>query len=95
MTATVLNTKVIEVENNIPDTSSLVTTTVPIRKITGVENKMPYANGLVKKTDSNPKISDIEKNFFITSDYDKFMSKTLDAKIRYSISLIFLISQKS
>ena len=59
MTATVLNTKVIEVENNIPD-----------------------ANGLVKKTDSNPKISDIEKNFFITSDYDKFMSKTLDAKIR-------------
>ena len=82
MTATVLNTKIIEVENNIQDTSSLVTTTVPNRKIAGVENKIPYANGLVKKTDSNSKISDIEKKFFITSDYDKFMSKTLDAKIR-------------
>ena len=60
----------------------VVTTTVLDIKIAGVDNKFPYVNGLVKKTDSNPKMSEIEKKCFTTSDYDKFMSKTLDAKIR-------------
>ena len=41
MTATVLNTKIIEVENKIPDTSSLVTTTVVNTKIDEDENKIP------------------------------------------------------
>ena len=41
VTATVLNTKIIEVENKIPDTSSLVTTTVVNTKINEDENKIP------------------------------------------------------
>ena len=41
MTATVLNTKISEVENKIPDTSSLVTTVVLNTKISEVENKIP------------------------------------------------------
>ena len=60
----------------------VVTTTVLDIKIAGVDNKFPYVNRLVKKTDSNRKMSEIEKKCFTTSDYDKFMSKTLDAKIR-------------
>ena len=39
MTATVLNTKIREVENKIPNISSLVTKTVANTKISGVENK--------------------------------------------------------
>ena len=41
MTTTVLNTKIIEVENNIPNTSSLVTTNVLNRGISEVQNKIP------------------------------------------------------
>ena len=41
MTATVSNTKISEVENKIPDTSSLVTPTVFNTKIREVENKLP------------------------------------------------------
>ena len=41
MTTTVLNTKISEAENNITDTSSLVTTTVLNTKISEVENKTP------------------------------------------------------
>ena len=40
MTTTVLNKKVNEVENKIPDTSSLVTTNVLNKKINEVENKI-------------------------------------------------------
>ena len=41
MTATVLNTKISEVENKILNTSSLVTTTVVNTKISEIENKIP------------------------------------------------------
>ena len=41
MTTTVFNTKITEVKNKIPETSSLVTTTVLNRKISGVKNKIP------------------------------------------------------
>ena len=41
VTATVLNTKISEVENKIQDTSSLLTTTVLNTKIGEVENKIP------------------------------------------------------
>ena len=41
MTTTILNTKVSEVKNKIPDTSSSVTTTVLNTKITKVDNKIP------------------------------------------------------
>ena len=40
MTTTVLKTKISEVENKIPDTSSLVTTTALNTKISEVENKI-------------------------------------------------------
>ena len=41
MTSTVLNTEINEVENQIPDTSSLVSTTVLNTKISEVKNKIP------------------------------------------------------
>ena len=41
MTATVLNTKISEVESKIPDTSNLVTTNVLNTKINEVKNKIP------------------------------------------------------
>ena len=41
MATTILNTKIKEVENKIPDNSSLVTTTVLKTKIRKVENKIP------------------------------------------------------
>ena len=82
MTTTVLNTKIGEIVNKIPDTSSLVTTTVHNTKIGKVEDKLPYAGGLVKITDYNAKISDIEKKCFTTSDYNNFTKEILDAKIK-------------
>ena len=50
MTATVLNTKVVEVENKIPDSKGLVTTTVFNAKIGEVLNKISHVSGLVTKT---------------------------------------------
>ena len=41
MTKNVLNTKISEVDNKIPNTSSLVTTIVLNTKIIEVENKIP------------------------------------------------------
>ena len=41
MTATVLNTKIFEVENKIPNTSGLVTTIALNTKISEAENKIP------------------------------------------------------
>ena len=41
MTATVLDTKIFEVENKVPDTSNLVTTNVLNTKISEVKNKIP------------------------------------------------------
>ena len=44
MNTTVLNTNISEVENKIPDTSSLVTATVLNTKIVEAENKIPDHN---------------------------------------------------
>ena len=44
MTTTVLHTKICEVENNKPDTSSLVALTVLNTKISEVENTIPDHN---------------------------------------------------
>ena len=64
--ATVLNTKIWEVESRLSYTSGLVTTIVLNTKITEVENKKPNARGLVKKeTYYSPKISDIEKKILL------------------------------
>ena len=69
------NSKIIEIENKIPDISGFATktalTTVETKipsinnlatktALTIVENKIPSISGLVKKTDCNTKITDIE-----------------------------------
>ena len=60
----------------------LATTAVINTKICGVENKIPDVNDLVNKKDDDAKISDIEGKYFTTSDYNKFTSNILDAKIK-------------
>ena len=49
--------KLTELENKIPDVSSLATKTA----LTPVENKIPSLSSLVKKTDYDTKISELEK----------------------------------
>ena len=78
MTTTVLNTKISEVKNKIPDTSGLVT--VLNMEISEVENGIPSVNGLVKKTDYDTKRKDIGEKYCATADYNKFLSDTLDVK---------------
>ena len=60
----------------------LATTAVINTKIGGVENKIPDVNDLVNKKDDDAKISGIEGKYFTTSDYNKFTSNILDAKIK-------------
>ena len=57
MTDFVNKTKLTELENKIPDVSSLVTKTA----LTAVENKIPNVSSLVKKTDCDTKTSELEK----------------------------------
>ena len=59
-----------------------MTTGVLTTKIGEADNKIPDVSGLIKKTDCNTKISDIERKYFPTSDYNKFMNDILDAKIK-------------
>ena len=61
MTDFVKKTKLTELENKIPDVSSLATKTA----LTSVENKIPSVSSLVKKTDYNTKISEFEKKLRI------------------------------
>ena len=82
VTATVFNIEIGEVENKIPDVSGLVTTVVPNAKIGEVENKTLFVSGLVKKNVYDTTILHIEGKYFTTSDYNKFMSDILDAKIK-------------
>ena len=49
----------------IPNTSGLVTTTVPNTKIGEAENKILGASGLVMKTDYGAKIKGIQKNILL------------------------------
>ena len=81
MTTLVLNTKLSEVENKIPDVSGLVNAPVLSAKIREVENKIPDVSGLVKETDFDAKISDIEVKYLTASDYNKYMSDILSTKI--------------
>ena len=77
-----MNTKISEVENKIPDTSSLVTATVLNAKISKVENKIPSVSGLVKKADYDTKIKDTGEKYFTTADYNKFTSDILEVKMK-------------
>ena len=44
--------------------------------------KNVWLNGLVKKTDYDARISKFEGKYFTSSDYNKFASDILDAKIK-------------
>ena len=106
MTTNVLNTRIGEVQNEIPDVSGLVTSTVLSGLVTAtvlntkigeVQNNILGVNGLVKKTDNNAKISELETKYFTTYDYNKVTIEIFETKIKeqdYLISLVFIISLK-
>ena len=52
-----------DVDKKMPDTSSLVITTVLNTKISEVENKIPNTSGLVTTTVLNTKISEVQGLF--------------------------------
>ena len=64
-----LKKKLTELENKIPDVSSLATKTA----LTAVENKIPSVSSLVKKTDYNTKITEIEKKL-TDHNHDKYIT---------------------
>ena len=61
--------KLTELENKIPDVSSLATKTA----LTAVENKIPSVSNLVKKTDYNTKVTEIE-NKLNNHNHDKYIT---------------------
>ena len=72
-TATVLNTKVSEVENKIPNTSGSVTTTVLSTKICEVENKIPNHDRYITTLEFNKLIAE---NFTARLKQANLMTKT-------------------
>ena len=72
-----LNAKINEIKNKITSITNLATTAA----LTTVENKIPNVSDIVKKANYDAKILEMENKYFTTSDYDKFTSNTLDAKI--------------
>ena len=57
MTDFVKKAKITELENKIPNISSLATKT----RLTAVENEIPSVSNLVNKTNYNTKVTEIEK----------------------------------
>ena len=76
-TNTTLNAKINETKKEIRSITNLATTGA----CSTVENEMPNISTLVKKSDYDAKMSEIKTKYFTTSDYNKFTSNTLDAKI--------------
>ena len=72
-----LNAKINDVKGEIRSITNLATTAA----LTTVENKIPKVSDLVKNVDYNVKISEMENKYFTASDYNKFTSNTLDAKM--------------
>ena len=64
-----MKTKLTELEDKIPDVSSLATKTA----LTAVENKIPSVSSLVKKTDYDTKISELEKKL-TDHNHDKYIT---------------------
>ena len=79
------NAKITELENKIPDISSLATRTA----LTANENKIPSVNNLVKKTDYNTNVTDIENKlnnhnhdkYIDTSKFNKLASDIFNARL--------------
>ena len=88
MTDFVKKTKVTELENKIPDASSLATKTA----LTAVENKIPSVSSLVKKTDYDTKISELEKKltdhnhdkYITTPEFNTLAASVFNAKLAQS-----------
>ena len=51
-----------------------------ILRVNTVENKIPNVNDIVKKTDFDIKILDIQSNYFVTSNYNKFTNEIVNAR---------------
>ena len=51
-------------------------------KISKVKCKIPVASDLVRKTNYENKILEMERNYFTTSNYNKFTSDKLHARIK-------------
>ena len=83
MATTLLDVKIGKVENKIPDTRGLATTAVLNTKNGEDENKIPDVRSLF----NNAKISDVKTKCFSISNYRKFTSETLDAKIKIKRSI--------
>ena len=79
------NTKIIELENKIPDISNLVTKTA----LTAIENEIPSVGNLVKKVDYNTIITDVENTlnnhnhdkYIDTSEFNKLVSDVFNARL--------------
>ena len=69
MTDFVKKAKLTELENKIPDVSSLATKTA----LTAVKNKIPSINNIVKKTDYDTKITEIEKKLTVHN-HEKYIT---------------------
>ena len=65
-------------KGKIPSISGLATGA----DLTAVVNKVPDVSNLVIKTDYNIKILDINSKYFTTADYNKFLSQTIDVKLK-------------
>ena len=76
-----------KVKGEIPSITNLATTAAP----TIVENKIPNVSDPVKKVDYSSKIPEMKIKYFNTSDYNKFTSDTLHAKITRKHQLMNLI----
>ena len=80
-----LKKKLTELENKIPDVSSLATKTA----LTAVENKIPDISKLVKKKKYNTKISEVEKKltdhnhdkFITTPDFNTLVADVFNARL--------------
>ena len=87
MTATVVDTKIGEVENKTSGVRSLVTTIVLNAKVGEVGNEILDVSNFLRKTDYNTKISEIEGTYFTISDYKNSDLKTKFATLAVKAEL--------
>ena len=75
---TYYDNKITEIEGKIPSITGLTTTAAHTLLRIRRQTLVIY----IKKTNYDAKISDIEKKYFNTCDYNKFLNNTRDAKIK-------------
>ena len=75
---TYYNANITEIESKKPSITASATSSA----LTAVENEISNVSNLVKKTDFDAKLLYIESKYITTTNYNKFTSKRLDAKIK-------------